>query len=48
MRNKGPWLCFIEEDFFGLTISIGYAPKERSFQIAVHMGYMLLAIGYDF
>ena len=48
MNKKGPWLCLIEEDFFGLSLSITYNPKNRSFQIAALVANILLVIGYDF
>ena len=48
MKKKGPWLCLIEEDFFGLALSITYNPEGHSFQIAALIANMLLVIGYDF
>jgi len=48
MKKRGPWLCLIEEDFFGLSLSITYNPEGHSFQIAALIANMLLVIGYDF
>lgn len=48
MKKRGPWLCLIEEDFCGLSLSITYNPENRSFQIAALIAYILLVIGYDF
>ena len=48
MKKRGPWLCLIEEDFCGLSLSITYNPEGHSFQIAALITNMLLVIGYDF
>lgn len=48
IRKKGPWMCLIEEDFCGLSLSITYNPENCSFQIAALIANILLVIGYDF
>jgi hypothetical protein len=48
VRKKGPWLCLIEEDFFGLSLSVTYNPEGHSFQIAALIANILLVIGCDF
>lgn len=48
MKKRGPWLCLIEEDFFGLSLSITYNPEGHSFQIAALIANILLVTGYDF
>lgn len=47
-ENRGLWFCALIKESFGLSLAIVYNPEESSIQIAVMVGWLMIAIGYDF
>ena len=47
-EERGLWFCALIKESFGMSLAIVYNPEESSIQIAVMVGWLLIAIGYDF
>ena len=47
-EHRGPWFCALIKEAFGLSLAIVYNPEERSIQIAGMVGWLMIAVGYDF
>ena len=49
MGNRtGLFFAYDNADAFGIAFSIVYTPDDRTFQIALQVGWLALGIGYTF
>jgi len=48
MKKKGFYLVFEKTDMIGITCSIAYLTDIDEFQICIHIGNIIGAVGYRF
>ena len=46
--RTGLFFTYDDSDVFGIAFSIVYMPDDRTFQIALQVGWLALGIGYTF